>query len=164
MGTLKVREFFSAALTILFFGLCLHFAKKAEEGPWHAVAVQLWEKQEWNKLRALGQNLTLVGKEDVETFYLAMMASEQLEDVQAAKLFASRLSDSRVLNWKLEKQIAKSYRPNTLRKRIALFRTRLIFLVSVALFAVLIVFLRRKEPYELAPALLSSAGIVILML
>lgn len=164
MDSINYRRLISGLLTICFFSLCVYFSQKADQGPWHAAARELWEKEDWHKLRALGENLHQVGKEDVESFYIAMLASEQMQDPQRAQLFASLLSESRVLNWKIEKQVARVYRPESLRKSIALFRTRVVFGIAVALAALLIVSFRRKEPLQIAPGALSIAGILFFWL
>jgi len=93
-----------------------------------------------------------------------MLASEQLQDPAEVQVFAERLSESRALNWALEKDVARLYKPDSLRKRIALFRTRIVFVASGALFLLLILSLRKKEPYKVAPALISVVGLVVLML
>ncbi len=164
MGTLKFRYLVPAWIILLFVGSSLYFARKGVEGPWHARAVELWEKEEWQNLRALGENLHQTGKEDVESYYLAMRASEQLQDPAGVQLFAARLTESRALNWTLEQQTAKLYKPHSLRKRITLFRTRIVFAASIILFLLLIVSLRKREPYTIAPALISVAGLVVLVL
>ena len=164
MGTLKFRYLIPALIILLFVGSSLYFARKGTEGPWHTRALQLWEKEEWQNLRALGENLYQTGKEDVEAYYLAMLASEQLQDPAGVQMFAARLSESRALNWKLEQHMAKSYKPDSLRKRIALFRTRIVFAASIILFLLLILSLRKSEPYKVAPVLISAAGLVALIL
>ena len=164
MATLKIRYLVPALMVLLFLISSLYFARKGAEGPWHARAMELWEKEEWHNLCALGENLHQTGTEDVESYYLAMLASEQLQDPAGVQLFAARLTESRVLNWALEQHAAKLYKPDSLRKRIALFRTRIMFAASGALFLLLILSLRKKEPYKLAPALISAAGLVVLFL
>lgn len=161
---MNFRNLIPGLLTILFFSLCIYFAQKGKEGPWHATAMELWQKEEWQKLRALGENLNQVGKEDIEAFYVAMIASEQLQDEERAKFFASRISDSRVLNWRMEQRISRVYKPDSLRKSISLFRTRIVFGIATVLLIVMIFSLRRKTPVQIAPALLSSFGILILFL
>jgi hypothetical protein len=164
MATLKIRYLLPAFMVLLFLVSSLYLARKGAEGPWHARAMELWEKEEWHGLYALGENLHQTGKEDVESYYLAMLASEQLQDPAGVQMFAERLTKSRVLNWTLEQHAARIYQPDSLRKRIALFRTRIVFAASSALFLLLILSLRKKEPYKLAPALISAAGLVVLML
>ena len=164
MDRINIKGLIPAILTILFLSFCVHFARKATEGPWHSTAVDLWEKEEWNKLRSLGENLNRIGKEDVEAFHVAMMASRQLNDSSREQHFATLLSDTRVLNWKLEQEIAGIYQPDTFRKRIALFRTRLVIAVSIVLFASLLLSWQRKEPYQVAPAVISIVGMLILWL
>ena len=164
MDAVNYRRLISGLLTICFFSLCVYFSQKAGQGPWHAIAVELWEKEDWHKLRSLGENLHQVGKQDVESFYIAMLASEQVQDTQKVQFFASLLSDSRVLNWKIERHIAKVYRPESLRQTIALFRTRAVFGIAIALLVLLMVSFRRKEPLQIAPAALSAAGILFFCL
>ncbi|MCI0412424.1 hypothetical protein L0222_06430 [bacterium] len=164
MATLKIRYLASAIIILLFAGSSLYFSRKGAEGPWHAKVMELWEKEEWHNLRALGENLHETGKQDVESYYLAMLASEQLQDAAGVQVFAARLSESRALNWSLEQRIAKLHKPDSLRKRIALFRTKIVFAALAALFLFLIFSLRRREPYQVVPALISVAGLVALML
>jgi hypothetical protein len=164
MATLKIRYLIPALVVLIFLISSLYLARKGAEGPWHAKAIELWNKEEWHSLCALSENLHQTGKEDVESYYLAMLASEQLQDPAEVQVFAARLSESRALNWALEKDVARLYKPDSLRKRIALFRTRIVFAFSGALFLLLILSLRKKEPYKVAPALISVAGLVVLML
>lgn len=164
MATLKIRYLLPAFIVLLFLGSSLYLARKATEGPWHAKAMELWQKEDWHSLCALSENLHQTGKEDVESYYLAMRASEQLQDPAGIQLFASRLTESRMLNWALEKDTARLYQPDSFRKRITLFRTRIVFAASGALFLLLILSLRKKEPYKVAPALISAGGLVVLML
>ena len=159
MDSVKIRNLIPALLVLLFFGLCVHYSRKAGEGPWHENAMSLWNNENWQKLRSLAQNLHDVGKEDVEAFYLGMLASEQLQDFDSVRSFASAISDTRVLNWGLEKRISKSYRPESLRKKVALFRTRIVFSIALVLAILVLVSLRKREPYRIAPALLSVLGI-----
>jgi hypothetical protein len=164
MASLKIRDLIPAVMILVFLSMSLYFTRKGTEGPWHERATQLWEKEEWHKLRALGSNLNETGKEDVESYYLAMLASEQLQDPAGVQMFARRLFESRVLNWALEQRTAKIYEPGSFRKRAALFRTRIVFAASLTLFLFLILSIRRKEPYRVAPALISGLGLVVLML
>jgi hypothetical protein len=164
MATLKIRYLVPAFMVLLFLISSVYLARKGTEGPWHSKAMELWEKEEWHSLCALSENLYQTGKEDVESYYLAMLASEQLQDPAGVQLFASRLTESRMLNWALEKDAARLYQPDSLRKRITLFRTRIVFAASGALFLLLILSLRKKEPYQVAPAFISAAGLVVLML
>ena len=164
MATLKIRYLVPAFIILLFLVSSLYLARKGAEGPWHAKAMELWEKEEWHSLCALSENLHQTGKEDVESYYLAMRASEQLQDPAGIQLFAARLTESRMLNWAIEKDAARLYQPDSLRKRIALFRTRIVFAASGTLFLFLILSLRKKEPYKVAPALISAVGLVVLML
>jgi hypothetical protein len=164
MATLKIRYFVPALIVLLFVISSLYLARKGSEGPWHAKAMELWEKEDWQSLCALSENLHQTGKGDVESYYLAMRASEQLQDPAGVQLFAARLTGSRVLNWALEKHAARLYKPDSLRKRIALFRTRIVFAASGVLFLLLILSLRKKEPYKVAPALISAVGLMVLML
>ena len=164
MGRINIRVLIPAILMIVFFGLCVHYSRKVKEGPWHSTAVDLWEKEEWHKLRSLGENLNRVGKEDVEAFLVAMKASQQLNDSSGAVRFASLISDSRALNLKLEKEISGIHQPDTFRKRMALFRTRLVVAACLMLLILIILSWRRKEPYQVAPTAISIAGMFILWL
>lgn len=164
MDSVNFRNLIVCAFVTIFLALCVHFSKKAEEGPWHSAVVELWEKEEWHKLRSLGQNLHRIGKEDVESFHLAMLASQELKDPDQVRFFASLISDSRVLNLKVEWQVADSFQPDTLREKMALFRTRMIFALSILLVAVLIFSWRRNAPYQFAPAVIAATGILVLWL
>jgi hypothetical protein len=164
MDRIDVRSLLPAILTVLFLTMCVYFAKKVDEGPWHRTAVELWENEEWHKLRSLGENLNSIGKEDVEAFHAAMLASRQMNDSAGEQRFASLLSESRALNWKLEKEIARIYQPDSFRKRMALFRTRFVFIVAVMLLGALIRTWRKKDSSQLAPAAISLVGILILWL
>jgi hypothetical protein len=164
MGRINLRSLIPAILTVLFLTLCVYFAKKVEQGPWHTTAVELWEQEEWHKLRSLGENLDSIGKEDVEAFYAAMFASRQLNDPAGERRFASLLSNSRALNWKLEKEIERIHKPESFRKRMTLFRTRLVFIAALMLFGALILSWRKKDSTQLAPAVISLFGILILLL
>ena len=164
MDRINIRLLIPAILTIVFLSLCVHFARKVKDGPWHSTTVDLWEREEWNKLRSLGENLHSVGKEDVEAFHAAMMASQQLNDSSGTQFFASLLSDSRALNWKLEKEISAIHQPDSFRKRMALFRTRLVIAASLMLFVSIFLSWRKKEAYPFAPAAISIGGMLILWL
>ena len=161
---MKLSALLPGLLVILFFSLCLYFAKKTNEGPWHSTVTELWKQEDWQKLRALGQNLHTVGKDDVEVFYVGMHAAEQMKDFDAVQFFAAKISESRVLNWKMESRVATVYRPQTLRKSVALFRTRIIFGIAAALVAILLLSLSRKEPLRTVPAILAAAGMMVFFL
>ena len=164
MASLKVRYLVPGFIVLLFLVSSLYLARKSSQGQWHAKAIELWEKEDWHSLCALSENLHQTGKEDVESYYLAMLASEQLQDPAGVQLFATRLTESRMINWAIEKDAARLYQPESLRKRIALFRTRIVFAASGTLFLFLIFSLRKKEPYTVAPALISAVGLAVLML
>jgi hypothetical protein len=164
MASIKSRDLLAGSLLLVFLILCFYFQQKGRTGPWHNTAVSLWQKEEWGKLQALGDNLFRVGKEDAESYYLAMLASQQTQNAGKARLFAERLSATRVLNLKMELQTANLYQPDTLRKRIALFRTRIIYSDLLLLTLLLAVSVMRKDPYRAAPALLSIFGMIVLLL
>jgi hypothetical protein len=164
MDSLKLRKVLPGLLILLFFSLCVVFAMKASEGPWHQTATELWKKQDWYRLRALGENLHQVGKQDVEAFYVALVASQQLQDNNSVHFFAEQISDTRVLNWKIETLIAKVYRPDSLLKSLKLFRTRIVYALAAVLMLTVMLSYRRKEPFQYSPAVLAITGIAVLLL
>ena len=164
MASVKRRDLLTGAILFIFLALCFHFQQKGKTGPWHSTAMSLWQKEDWGKIQALGDNLFRVKKEDPEAFYLAMMAAQQNQNPAKVRIFAERLSATHVLNWKMESTLAGVYQPDSLRKRIALFRTRIIY--ALLLFLTILIggsFLRR-EPYHAAPITLAAMGIVVLLL
>ena len=164
MASLKSRDLITGCVLLMFLALCFHFQQKSQAGPWHSTAAALWQNEEWGKVQALGDNLFRVGKEDVESYYLAMLASHYSGNAARASLFAERLSATRMLNWRMETQMAKIYSPDSLRKRIALFRTKSIYSVLLTLMVLLAVSYARNEPYRVAAAILSLLGIIVLFL
>lgn len=164
MASIKARDLLAGAVLILFLALCFHFQQKGQAGPWHSTATSLWQKEEWGKIQALGENLFRVKKEDVESYYLAMLASEHAQNSTKSRIFAERLSDTRALNWNMESEMAKVYQPETLRKRVALFRTKIVYCILMVLMLLLIVSYVRKVTLRTAPVLLSLLGIVVLFL
>jgi hypothetical protein len=164
MATLRKRELAAAAVTILFLLLSLHFVRKGEKSPWHSTAQKLWEQEQWQKIRALGENLSRVKKEDAECFYLAMLASKQVGDPAGEQIFAERLLKSRVLNWTIEKRVERVYQTDSLKKRITLYRFRIVLMFAVGLTLFFIRSLVRKETYVAVPITLACAGIAILLL
>jgi|GEM_PF-3713553 len=164
MASIKTRDLFAGAIIFLFLVLCFYYHQKGRTGQWHSTTVSLWQKEDWGKLQALGDNLYRVGKEDTEAYFLAMLASEQAQNAAKTKLFAERLANTRVLNWKMETQLDRIYQPDSLRKRITLFRTRIIYSVLFLLALLLAVSVARKNPYRMAPAILSVFGMIVLLL
>ena len=164
MGAIKKIDLLSGLIVLLFLVLCFHFHQKGKTGPWHQTAVSLWEKEEWGKLQALGDNLFRVQKEDVESYYFAMLASKETQNEPRIKLFGARLLDTKVLNWKLESRSAEIYHPDTLRQKLALFRTRAIYSVLLVLGVLLGISIAQKTLYHSAPIALCVVGFLILML
>src|ERR1041384_5121674 len=119
MATIRRIDLITGLILIIFLALCFHFHQKAKSGPWHQTTVFLWEKEEWGKLQALGDNLFQVRKEDVESYYIAMLASREVQNGLKVKIFGARLLDTRVLNWKIELQSASVFHPDTLRQKLA---------------------------------------------
>ena len=164
MAAIKRRDLFTGALLIVFLALCFYFHQKGRTGPWHSKAISLWRQEDWGKIQALGENLFRVKKQDPEAFYLAMMAAQQSQNLAKARIFAERLSATRVLNWKMESALAKVYQPETLRKRIAIFRTRIIYALLLLLVLLIVGSFLRKEPYRIAHVSLALVGMFVLLL
>jgi hypothetical protein len=164
MASIKRRDLITGAVLLLFLLLCFSLHQKGKAGPWHATAMSLWQKEEWGKILALGDNLFRVKKEDPESFYLAMMAAEQSQNAAKAKIFAQRLFETRVLNWRMETDLAKIYQPDSWRNRIAIFRTRIIYAFLLLLILLVAGSFFRREPYYNAPITIASFGIIVLLL
>jgi hypothetical protein len=164
MGSVKRRDLLTGAILFVFLALCFHLHQKGKEGPWHSTAMLLWQKEDWGKIQALGDNLFRVKKEDPESFYLAMMAAQQNQNPAKVRIFAERLSATHVLNWKMESALASVYQPDSLLRRIALFRTRMIYALLLLLIILSAGSFLRQEPYHAAPIALAALGIVVLLL
>jgi hypothetical protein len=164
MASVKPRDLLTGAVLILFLAVCFYLHKLGEPGPWHAKAISLWDKEEWGKIQALGDNLFRVRKPDPEAYYLAMMASMQSQNFPKAKVFAEHLSETRVLNWKMETELAKVYQPDSLRKRVSIFRTRIVYALLLSMILILALSILRKEPFRIAPISIAAIGIIAILL
>jgi hypothetical protein len=164
VDTIKRIDLLTGMIIIFFLILCFHFHEKGKPGPWHQRAVTLWEKEEWGKLQALADNLFRVQKEDVEADYLAMLASRQTQNEPRVKLFGARLLDTGVINWNIELQSAEVFHPDTLRQKLAIFRTRAIYFLLAMIGVVVGLGIARKTLYHYAPIALCALGFFVLML
>jgi hypothetical protein len=164
MASVKRRDLLTGAILLVFLALCFHLHQKGKTGPWHSTAMSLWQKEDWGKIQALGDNLFRVKKEDPESYYLAMMAAQQSQNPARVRVFAERLSTTRVLNWKMESALSAVYQPDSLRKRINIYRTRIIYAFLLLLILLIAGSFLRREPYHAAPIILSVLGIVVLLL
>jgi hypothetical protein len=100
----------------------------------------------------------------VEAYYFAMLASRETQNGPRLKLFGARLLDTHVLNWNMELQSAAVYHPDTLRQKLAMFRTRAVYLLLVALGFVMLLSIARKALYHSAPIALCVLGLFALLL
>ena len=164
MGAIRKMDLITGLILIFFLVICFHFHQKGKSGPWHQTAASLWEKEEWGKLQALGDNLFRVQKEDVESYYFAMLAARESQNETRLKRFGARLLDTRVLDWKVELRSAEIYRPDTLRQKLAMFRTRLIYSILLVLGVLLAISIAKRTLYHSAPIALCVVGFLILML
>ena len=95
--------------------------------------VTFWERQQWHELKALAGNLDRLGQADAQVLCLGLLACEGMQQKAGAEFFAAKLLQEKVLNLRVETLIQKHLIPDSLRKRIGLYRTR----GSFALFALL---------------------------
>lgn len=161
------RELNSLALLlpfVLLLTLSLDSLMRGQPGAWHDRCMEFWNHKQWEEIRALGDNLHQIGLSDAETLSYAMLASEQLHNPGEISLFASRLLQFRPLNWRMEIQTARLFQPDSLAKRITLFRTRIILGLFGVLSALYLLSLAGRNDFLPWISILSAAGCVLLML
>lgn len=136
-----------------------------EQSRWQRQSAELWRNSRWEELNALASNLDKLHKTDSQTTCMAAIAGYRLQQRDRAQHHASRFLQSRALNWKCEEQIAALHAAssNPL-ERIALYRTRIVFVLLALVGAMNIAsFLARRDllPWTAAVA---AAGCLILLL
>ena len=149
---------------LLFLLSAALFLSRGREGLHHAKAVELWQQQEWHELRALAANLEKAQKVHAESLFLAMLASEKLGNKDGVRHFAERLLQQRVLHWRMERELARVYQPNSLRTRLALYRTRIAFALGIltGVFLLASMLLRRQTlPWVAVSSALGCVSLLV---
>lgn len=149
-----------AVLLTLAFGAM----RRGNLSPWHDRCVQFCQQSEWRKMTALAENLDRIGKADAETMFWGLFASTKLKEAEEADRFADSLLRERALNWKLESETAKLYRPAGLTDRLLMFRTRIVLSLLVLLVAIQVAALAtRRDPFPWSGALATLGCILLLV-
>src|SRR3990172_1600577 len=106
MALMKILRIMAFVSVLLFLSLFFLSLARSGEGLWHDRLAELWQKQQWHDIRSLAENLYQAGKADAECLFLAMLASQQIQNPPGTQLFAERLLSLKILNWKMEVEAA----------------------------------------------------------
>jgi hypothetical protein len=162
--TARRHKGIALAAAAIFLVLSWTSVRRGQEGVWHGRCVDFWKKRQWIELKTLAQNLETAGRADAEALYFGMLAANQIRDSLGTKELGIKLLRSRALNIKMETKTATILTPRSAREYAALFRTRSVLLLWIALGALQLV---NGIGRNYAPAwisIISVFGILILML
>lgn len=162
--SVRTKRGIALAAAAVFLLLSWNAITRGQEGAWHARYVDFWKKRQWIELKTLAQNLEHAGRADAEALYFGMLAANQTRDLAGTRELGIKLLRNRALNFKMETKTASILRPGSAREYLALFRTRSVLLLWIAL-AVLQVFYASGRNAVLFWILsLSFVGILLLLI
>jgi hypothetical protein len=160
----QTLPFWKAIFVIpLFCFLVLSFLswKRGQEGKWHEQCVEFWQKQQWQQLISLGENLWQAGQGDAEALCFAMLASSELKDSELSRKFGERLLGQKLLNQKIERSIRTVIQPDSVLSIVQLHRT-VATLVLFPLLTGICTISNRKSALLPWVSVIAILGIVIL--
>lgn len=155
-----IRQIILLLPLVLFLVVSFFAWKRAQAGAWHTQITQFWEKQQWQQIISLGENLWNAGKANPEALHAAMLASLETNDSESARKFSERLIQQDVFNRKIEKNVRSIFPRTSFVSLIQVYRTDIALLIFVLLSVLCLASVKKRK---LIPwiTLFSLAGLAL---
>jgi hypothetical protein len=147
----------------VFLALLTVDTYKGVRNPNDRLCRELWQKKQWQQLSALAENLQQLGKADAQTLCIAMLGADQAKNTEAVAAFAAHLKSKNAVNWRIERELMQLDSDSGFRNLLHIHRTSAATLVLLALIALNVRgILRRNIP--LSSAICAVIGCLVLLL
>ena len=140
-----IRQIILLLPLILFLVVSFSAWKRAQTGAWHPQITQFWEKQQWQQIISLSENLWKAGKVDPEALHAAMLASLETNDVESAGKFSERLVQQDILNRRIEKNVRSIYPRTSIASLIQVYRTDIVLLLFLFLSVLCLASVKKRQ-------------------
>lgn len=140
-----IRQIILLLPLILFLVVSFFAWKRAQAGAWHPQITLFWEKQQWQEIISLSENLWKAGKVDPEALHAAMLASLEINDAESASKLSERLVKHDVLNRKIEKNVRSIYPRMSIASLIQVYRTDIALLLFLFLSALCLASVKKRQ-------------------
>lgn len=160
---LPMRKLIFMIPLFLFLVIAFFSWKRGERGIWHDQCKEFWQRQQWQKIMALGENLWRAGGKDTESLYFAMLASAEAKDPEALRRFSERLRGQKLLNSKIEKNLRHLSESEDAVSFVQVHRTDAVISIFLILMILTLASLKKSALLPWVSAL-SVLGILVLRL